>query len=545
MPSGRWCPAHRRSTPATASTSTSPLPTSAARSFGSSSRTAFRRRSATGRRSTSSTSLPRTETTSRTTERRGWRSRRVARRRFRSLSSRSPGPTPPGCRAWRAPAGGATSSTRTATMPNDRSATAALDEASLRKLQTTKPNAVENALSALVSLPGYETIREDIERVLARNGQVDMIQALTGEMETYLAEHPVRRDRDDVAKRHGVAYVAYHRIKIESVEKWFSELVCSAASLGEAKIEQIVRELVKRWVNDAYTNVRADAQLLLDLDFAYRMRKIAFLLRRANKEAPHLVTELKALYDSVYRLQRKARTDIGGGAGQLFSAVDSQLRKVADISDPQTRAVTLEGLYVSLQRQPATAAASEPTLEMLDHYIGTEMRTGMKTIAHGLKDLLERPGAEKLRADAAAFEEDDMVLFPLMAEGGTGEPVRDDAGRIRPLDVKAGGGVKKLAGTRLGHFGAFLEADWRMNDILWGRLDGAEMIIRPILSPQDQAVIPPAVAKAHEAIIDDLCKVLENPTTPNQPTKPPARAATPIGLQRSEEHTSEPVTRSS
>ncbi len=197
---------------------------------------------------------------------------------------------------------------------------AALDEASLRKLQTTKPNAVENALSALVSLPGYETIREDIERVLARNGQVDMIQALTAEMETYLAEHPVRRDRDDVAKRHGVAYVAYHRIKVESVEKWFSELVCSAASLGEAKIEQIVRELVKRWVNDAYKNGRDDAQLLLDLDFAYRMRKIAFLLRRANKEAPHLVTELKALYDSVYRLQRKARTDIGGGAGQLFSA---------------------------------------------------------------------------------------------------------------------------------------------------------------------------------------------------------------------------------
>src|SRR5258708_6049580 len=233
MPSGRWCPAHRRSTPATASTSTSPPPTSAARSFGSSSRTAFRRRSATGRRSTSSTSLPRTQTTSRTTGRPVWRSGPAA----RTLCLVEPDP-------------------------------AALDEASLRKLQTTKPNAVENALSALVSLPGYETIREDIERVLARNGQVDMIQALTGEMETYLAEHPVRRDRDDVAKRHGVAYVAYHRIKVESVEKWFSELVCSAASLGEAKIEQIVRELVKSWVNDAYKNGRDDAQLLLELDCA-------------------------------------------------------------------------------------------------------------------------------------------------------------------------------------------------------------------------------------------------------------------------------------
>src|SRR5258708_21121504 len=165
---------------------------------------------------------------------------------------------------------------------------AALDEASLRKLQTTKPNAVENALSALVSLPGYETIREDIERVLARNGQVDMIQALTAEMETYLAEHQVRRDRDDVAKRHGVAYVAYHRIKVESVEKWFSELVCSAASLGEAKIEQIVRELVRRWVNDAYKNGRGDAQLLLDLDFAYRSEEHTSELQSPD----HLVCRL-------------------------------------------------------------------------------------------------------------------------------------------------------------------------------------------------------------------------------------------------------------
>src|SRR5258708_17950160 len=120
-----------------------------------------------------------------------------------------------------------------------------------------------------------------------------------------------------------------------------------------------------------------------------------------------------------------------------------------------------------------------------------------------------------------------MVLLGCRAAGGAGEPVHVDVVRISPLDVKAGGGVKKLAGTKLGHFGAVLEADWRMDDILWGRLDGAEMIIRQMLSGQDEVVIAPVVAKAHEAIIDDLCKVLEDRITANQSAKPPARAATP------------------
>jgi len=37
---------------------------------------------------------------------------------------------------------------------------------------------------------------------------------------------------------------------------------------------------------------------------------------------------------------------------------------------------------------------------------------------------------------------------------------------------------RKLAGTALFHFGAFLNREWRQNDLMWGRLDAAERIIR-------------------------------------------------------------------
>ena len=41
-------------------------------------------------------------------------------------------------------------------------------------------------------------------------------------------------------------------------------------------------------------------------------------------------------------------------------------------------------------------------------------------------------------------------------------------------------GIRKLAGTALMHFGAFLDRRWRQNDILWGRLDGAERLIASV-----------------------------------------------------------------
>jgi len=55
---------------------------------------------------------------------------------------------------------------------------------------------------------------------------------------------------------------------------------------------------------------------------------------------------------------------------------------------------------------------------------------------------------------------------------------------------------RKLAGTALFHFGAFLNREWRQNDLMWGRLDAAERIIHCIL-PQAQ----PLVEEANLAIV--------------------------------------------
>jgi patatin-related protein len=86
------------------------------------------------------------------------------------------------------------------------------------------------------------------------------------------------------------------------------------------------------------------------------------------------------------------------------------------------------------------------------------------------------------------FDEYDQMSFPLYYDTGTGEPATVEVLRVSPEDApslidelgdkgNAGHQRKKLAGTEVFHFGAFLDARWRRNDIMWGRLDGCERLL--------------------------------------------------------------------
>lgn len=84
------------------------------------------------------------------------------------------------------------------------------------------------------------------------------------------------------------------------------------------------------------------------------------------------------------------------------------------------------------------------------------------------------------------YEDYDLLTYPILYESSVGESDTIDIIRISPEDAKQliderKTGCHKLAGSALGHFGAFLARSWRQNDILWGRLDGAERLISALL----------------------------------------------------------------
>lgn len=130
------------------------------------------------------------------------------------------------------------------------------------------------------------------------------------------------------------------------------------------------------------------------------------------------------------------------------------------------------------------------------------------------------------------FDSFDQISFPLYYDTGTGEPSTVEVVRVSPQDAtnlidEASDMLhrRKLAGTALGNFGAFLDRRWRLNDIMWGRLDGAERLIEVLLPMSDSATVTvrgELIALAHgrilrEALVpeghgnltDLLCKALE------------------------------------
>ena len=128
-----------------------------------------------------------------------------------------------------------------------------------------------------------------------------------------------------------------------------------------------------------------------------------------------------------------------------------------------------------------------------------------KPEAGPLADPEERWMKRLLGESFLLFDLFDQTRFALYYETDTGEPATVDVVRISPVDatrlVKETAltppDQRKLAGIALAHFSAFLDERWRRNDVLWGRLDGAERLIATLLPAND-----PATRKVRELLID-------------------------------------------
>jgi len=113
------------------------------------------------------------------------------------------------------------------------------------------------------------------------------------------------------------------------------------------------------------------------------------------------------------------------------------------------------------------------------------------------------------------FDDFDQITFPIAYGTDVGEANVVEVIRISPEDAvnlinerreqrdsPDGTGRRKLAGTALHHFGAFLDRTWRRNDIMWGRLDGAERLITALLPDKENKDVRAALIRdAHTAIL--------------------------------------------
>ena len=113
------------------------------------------------------------------------------------------------------------------------------------------------------------------------------------------------------------------------------------------------------------------------------------------------------------------------------------------------------------------------------------------------------------------FDEYDQMSFPLYYDTGTGEPSTVEVLRVSPEDAlgliderndqgDTGGQRRKLAGTALFNFGAFLDVQWRRNDIMWGRLDGCERLLAALFPATDDK----QTTAIHEALLQEAQRTI-------------------------------------
>jgi patatin-related protein len=477
----------------------------------------------------------------------------------------------------------------------------------------TRPNAVEST-AAVVTLARYETIREDLERILERNRLIARIEAIASDLQVEKdiqnADYPEspptggsfrERDLALMISSEGLAYGAYHRLKIAALTDGIARIVTRAAGFDQNSDEfYAIRHLVRAWREqhyDAYLpenggRLGRETQntFLLRFDLDYRIRRLAFVLARIdllytlNNTAREILAMMgipvpegddgqAAFRDTLSLLrqelggalatlrQTQAELDSRMPPGEILEKVEgvaAALKEVArsvlgdvaageDDGGPSARdllhrilkAGTSESARDEYAQQlvegnPEMDGAFGDLADALQAFIGQATFTAAKTCEETLSSYEEEPADADFAAQAGRlvwkyynnYDRYDFISFPIIYGTGVGEELDTvEVFRVSPEDANhlEGGrlGVGKLTGTALGHFGAFLQRNWRQNDILWGRLDGAERIISALL-PGDEApdgTRAQCIKKAQMHILEDEVGLWDDESMPADPEK--------------------------
>lgn len=398
-----------------------------------------------------------------------------------------------------------------------------------------KPDPLENVRAAMIVLPRRENIRDDLADLLERNRQTDRIEWATAAVDDALAagwqpldaEQWVGASPEDAAARYGLQYGAYFRLKIALVLDDLAELVTVLAGLDPDSDERsAIRCFVQAWFELTQTTDEARNRFLIDYDLAYRLRRLNFVIRETGR------LPVGADAGAVGELRRQLtaqflRLRAGGRALRNRDPAQNPLVPLlAGMAMPRAELLSiLDGTLdqgESVARATAKLQASQELRGSLDDFAA-----GLKTRLAGVigdpgsggRGLIEAAAAldaatrEALLQSYDRFVLYDSVRLPL-AWGSVGESNRVEVIRISPQDATAivdeiaGRSAvpprpPKLAGIEIGHFGGFFRLDWRENDMLWGRLDAAERIIRTVL-PADrfgEKLVAGLVEDAQRAIV--------------------------------------------
>lgn len=313
----------------------------------------------------------------------------------------------------------------------------------------------------------------------------------------------------------------------EYVQQRIEALIANPDAMAKCETTQVALRLVKKRLNELYSyglTVAPDLPMV---------RREAFLnaaqaLEGGGPVAEPQKSDAKQIFQLLCELKINARE-----LGYILNGFDPQSTCSAkDIGDEEPvqklqspklhSKVELAQLVLGYKHfvgsgEDAVRDKRPDLLDELCRRLGTE--TGLDKLEGSRKEQLAsaaklgipdsteaNKALEFVRQKYDEFLTVDSRVFPVAYGSGAAESKGVDIVRVSPQEacslVKDPATRRsKLAGVQLGHFGAFFDADWRRSDIIWGRLDTAEILIKSLLPPG--APSDELIAEAQLAILSD------------------------------------------
>lgn len=367
----------------------------------------------------------------------------------------------------------------------------------------------------------YDIVSKALDRALAGidvrgSGQEELratVSVLTGATPAATAAATVLSHRDDVVERIASgsptheAYLAFRESRTASdVAEALARIVYTQVYDPGSPVHLALVEAVRAWLAGPAGLSRKE--FLRRFDLRFRLDRINFIqagIRRSMQSVDDQVSfeerrRIRGALDGVYVLLR------GGGRRLRTPSPDhpahEELGRLRQWFGAEPRKdVTPVGI---LGDQIAMAAFGAVLAKLADCLALEGSVEQEWSGIGGDNDLVKRWVLFEFYDEAAGTLRD--------ALGGENDPI--EVHRVSPIDATAISGERsqgKLAGSAIHHFGGFFLEDWRRNDILWGRLDGAERIIEAIVPiPDDEGAASAKecrtvlVGRAHKAILREL-----------------------------------------
>ncbi len=381
---------------------------------------------------------------------------------------------------------------------------------------TRSPSPFAAALGSVAGIPRKQPILDEIVKVGHHNERVrrlrdiiemafagigERVEGVIGIDLDALVQTPTLEDlarwseqlNREAQDATGAAYPTYLRSKISAVVTRYARSICEVSRYPhDCNQAAFVRSVLRAWARTRLF-AQLDGRLAPDprhveflrtFDLDYGARRLRFVVdglswwyephdgrpappREALDRGKAVLYERLAVLDDAM-----SGRSLGTDLTDLVLACFEQQRIDDWPEDPERYAT--EHADELLNLEGALAAALEARLADF----GADLFDAVLQVTAGWPGPLRRD----LLIRYLGFPLWDAILFPVQSVADAGERDAVEVTRFSPDDVRLLPSAEpKLSGMGLGHFGAFFDRAGRERDYLWGRLDGAERLIRMLL----------------------------------------------------------------